>query len=409
LLSPTCALAGLVVAVALETGQPVTEIAGLEAWYDVASLHERMRGGERVAAWKDSSGNGHDLQDDETGPHAVFQILQVNGEPAVQIRKTNTHSVTKPFDLGDHTIFLVYSAREGNRALFQSDVAGKEPFGVVLRDAEGRDYYKHGRHVIPYGVPHALGTDFNVTVLGRDSGTFHSFINGRDVSSGVKFSEPIRIGRFFGISLTRFKNIDGDGLRIVEMIVYNRYLTDAERKSVTAYLSERYGIQPAIEVAGGVEAAPSPVAPNEAAVRVALGSSSSRNLNDTTPLAIAWSTQRKVEAPFRHDPASDSTRLHCTRDNTRVRLFASLPVRTSADGANVRFLVLKNDAEYQPVEGSTGPLNATEGQAATTVVLATTLVLNAGDYVEVVTVAQGAPGEVTLEPGKALLTAEVTE
>ena len=100
---------------------PVDQIEGLIAWYRTDGLHDKLRNGERVRTWDDASGNGRGLTDDETGLHAVFRVDQVGGKPAVQVRKANSYSVAAPFDLGDHTIFLVYSARCERCALFQSN------------------------------------------------------------------------------------------------------------------------------------------------------------------------------------------------------------------------------------------------------------------------------------------------
>ena len=403
------ALALVFLASAIDVDSPVPRITGLEAWYDIASLHERMRGGERVSTWRDSSGKGHDLTDDENGVYAMFHILQVNDEPAVFVRELNTFSVTTPFELDDHTIFLVYSANKPSRALFQSEVAGRESFGVVLRDKENRDSQLHGRQVIPYSVGYARDSEFNITVLGRESGVLRSFINGRDVSSRAGFAGPIRVGRLFGVAYTRAVRRDGDGVRVAEMIFYNRYLEQSERNSILQYLSRRYGVELSIgeqETAGDQ---PPVVPPQESAVRARLSTTSSQNVNREDPFAIAWDTQLQIEEPFRHDPEQESTRLYCTRDGTQVRLYLSLPVTGAVSGANVRFLVLKNDQEYQPEEGATGPLAGDEERTVATVVFAATLTLNQGNYVEVVALAQGEPGEIKLLPGQAMLIAEIEE
>ena len=86
-------------------------VEGLEAWYraDAPELQE----GAVVSVWPDASGNGHDLVDDGNGRNAVCQALQINELPAVRIDKANSHSVTEPFELGDHTIFVVFRSDEG--------------------------------------------------------------------------------------------------------------------------------------------------------------------------------------------------------------------------------------------------------------------------------------------------------
>ena len=42
---------------------------------------------------------------------------------------------------------------------------------------------------------------------------------------------------------TQFVGIDGDGLKVTEMVFYDRYLSDFERDAVTRYLAQEYGIE----------------------------------------------------------------------------------------------------------------------------------------------------------------------
>ena len=106
------------------------EIPGLEAWYDAEILHRRMRNGAKVLGWEDASGNGHGLVFDGESEPATFNTLQLNERPVVHIRRSNSYAVTRPFDLEDHTIFLVYATSSAERALFRSDT--DEKHGVLL-------------------------------------------------------------------------------------------------------------------------------------------------------------------------------------------------------------------------------------------------------------------------------------
>ena len=85
------------------------ELEGLVAWYTVDSLHRELRDEMPVKVWKDSSGNGHDLTDDANGSTTVFHTVALNGKPLVEVGRLNSHSVADPFELKDHTIFLVCS------------------------------------------------------------------------------------------------------------------------------------------------------------------------------------------------------------------------------------------------------------------------------------------------------------
>ena len=107
-----------------------------------------------------------------------------------------------------------------------------------------------------------------------------------------------------------------------------------------------------------------------------------------------------------HDPESNNTRLGSDQDDTRVRLYVSLPLITSVPGTNVRVLFRLNGAAFLRGEGRSGPLGVAEGThrgSATAEVIAP---LSKGDYVEVVTMKTGAPGKVTIEGGTAVFIIE---
>lgn len=392
-------LAALLVAGATAADTAVESIDGLAAWYKIGTTQGRaLRDGETVRIWRDSSSNGHDLVSDDNGVRAVYRVRALNDRSVVVIGKGNTHSVTAPLELGDHTIFLVYAAGREERALFQSTEEGEDHYGIVLRGKGDRDLYKDGQRSLAYNAAVPLGGALNVIVLGRESGRLRSFINGVDVSSNGEFTKPIRVGRFFRLSLTRFVKLDGEGLSIAEMIFFDRYLTDEERDGVIRYLAEKYAVD-LWETAEAVRRLGPDVA--LAAWAGLLSTDSEQNVNAPKPMKIAWTMPKKLEAPLVHDPAENPTRVHCSRDNTRVRVFVSLPMTTSVAGADVRVLVLKNNSEYQDDEASTDPMP--DAGDSETVEFETELVLNNGDFIEIVTMAEGEPGRVVLEPDQAVL------
>ncbi len=68
---------------------------------------------------------------------------------------------------------------------------------------------------------------------------------------------------------------------------------------------------------------------------------------------------------------------------------------------------LRNDEVYLSETAETGRMTGGTAPYVATVRLEATLTMNAGDFVEVVTVAAGEAGKVTLEPGAAELRAEI--
>ena len=109
---------------------PPDEIAGLVAWYDARTLYDKLRDGETVDRWSDASGNGHDLVEEGNGVASHFRTLRINEKPAIKIGKRSSFAVTAPFELHDHTIFLVYRSIAPSLGLFSALKNGQ--LGVVI-------------------------------------------------------------------------------------------------------------------------------------------------------------------------------------------------------------------------------------------------------------------------------------
>jgi len=188
------------------------------------------------------------------------------------------------------------------------------------------------------------------------------------------------------------------------MAFFDRSLSAEERAEFTDYLSAKFGINvssaspdaPAQHPAGPSARLPPPP---EADARVVLSTEETDNVNSPTPHAIRWDIQSKALAPLRHDSRSENTRLYCERDNTRVRLHVSLPLITATDGTAVRLLIMKNYEEYLAQEASSGSLVS----GATLLDLDATVEMQNGDFVEIVAIAIGAEGQVTLGAGAVLV------
>jgi hypothetical protein len=380
--------------------------SGLVAWYRIDSLHKHKRGGDPVERWKDSSRRGHDLKLGGENKPPEFVIQQVNEKPVVSIRAENWFDVSAPFELEDHTIFLVYATENNNLALFRSDTHPHH--GVILGQDGESHFYQNGKQgLFRYNHATPLGRDFSITVLGREAGLLRAFVNGVDISSGAAFPTKIRVGRLFQLKHTTFVGSDGQGLRFAEMIFYDRFLTDAERSGITEHLSEKYAIaiesdvieRSLVEIEGDVEV-------DEEAVLVRLGTSAAPDLN-VELAAVGWDSPVTVDAPFRFDPEEADTELHCTRDNTRVRLTLTLPLRSEVSGAQVQALILKNAEQYLPQVAVSGPFEGPD--PSSTLRFRATLSLNAGDFFEVVTSRVGAAGPVLLDPAGAVLIVERIE
>jgi len=397
---------GLMLAAAVARADVPKTVPGLVAWYDADALHRHSRHRDVVDRWTDSSSSRHHLTGAWENIPPSFHTLQLNGKPAVQIARANHFDVERPFELEDHTIFLVYAADHTKRALFRSDSDAQH--GVLLGHEGRMHLFQNGKEGhFRYNEPIELDLDYSITVLGRKAGSLRAFVNGVDISSGVEVAAKIRVGRFFHLQHTLHVASDGEGLHIAEMIFYDRYLTDAEREEVTWYLAEQYGFDVGTDEADvrKVVTHEGEIAIDESAVLVRLGTGTDVNVNDEL-VAIGWDVADQVDAPFRFDPEGASTELHCTRDGMRVRLTVSIPLSTNVAEARVRALLLKNAEHYHPEEATTDTF--VDGSSGKHAVLRfqTVLDLDAGDFVELIATRAGAPGHVRIVPGEAQLVVE---
>jgi hypothetical protein len=356
---------------------PVDQIPGLQAWFKTDALHASLRNGDAVSKWPDSSGSGRELTSDGQGSPAVFEVNQIGDHAVVRAGKANHFTVAKPFEMDDHTVFVVYETARAV-ALFNGGPPDHEWIGIAL-GPEDLCRAPNGA-VMPYGNDLALGAGFHITVLGRASGGLHAFVNGKDQSSGRELGGTLRVGRLFELHQTTYVTLDGLGLRVAEMLFYDRYLTDDERRAVTRYLSEKYTID---------------LAPEPGAV---LRTTLPQVVSPTEGRRILWDEQVELHSPLKHDPRGAGSRLDCTRDDTRARLSVSLTFSAPAAGSTLRVLVLKNGTEYSDDVATGGPMGSHEE----TVELQASLTLDAADYVEVVAFASGGGGEVTVQPGGSL-------
>ena len=394
----------LVVAVAPLTAEPRAPdtVDGLVAWYRTESIHRRAKEGDLVRSWADSSGRGHDLRGAEEGPASVFHTNRLKGRPIVAVGRSSALDVTEPFELGDHTIFLVFRADRVQRALFQSDA---DPLsGLLLFEARRGHQFQWGKDGrFAYSRLLVPSHDFSVTVLGREHGVLHAFLDGTDVSALDRTSSPLRVARFFALSRTRFIADDGAGLELAEMVFYERYLDATERRGVSEHLAQQFGITlttPAAEP--GPAAAPAAAPKGDLVVR--LSSRSSTDLNvEAAP--IDWDVVGGIARPFRFDADAGQTALYCVED-ARVRLRVSLALLSEVPEARLRLFVLKNGTDYLPQQGLSGPFEGNVVQKVAKLDYETELTLKAGDFIEIVASKSGAPGRVWLEPASSQLTLE---
>lgn len=380
-------------------------VPGLVARYEVESLHLRTAGGSQVERWSDSSGNGHDLTFEGAGLAALFRTLRLNKLPTVEVQKNGSYLVESPFELGDYTIFLVYRSAFGERALLSSDL---QPTHGIMLHVNGKQFLYRaggvGAAATAYTSQAPRSDAFRVAALGREAGRLRAFLDGVDISSGDIAGETLRVGRMFHVSYSQFVDMDGQGIDVAEMLFFDRFLAAGERSLVSRFLAERYGLAENMRDAEPLKRRLDALRANHAVAALWLATDSQVDLNRIDGVvAVPWTTEERVDAPLGHAVAPDHTRITCARDGTSVRVYVRLGLAAAAAGPGLRLLLLKNGREYQADDAASGRLEA--GPA--TVELETTLYLDTGDWIEAVTIANGEPGEVRLDPQSTLLVAEV--
>jgi hypothetical protein len=387
---------------------PPETVAGLVARYEVETLHLRLGEGAAIESWADSSGNGRDLRFAGNGLPARLRTQRVNKRPAVELRKGGSYLVAKPFDLADHTIFLVHRVVYSERALFASEA---DPARGVALHVDGKQHVVRtgaiGAEAQAYTSAAPASAEFGLTVLGREAGRLRAFVDGVEVSSAAQLEPPLRVGEFFRLVLSRFVDRDAEGLEIAEMLFYDRFLPAEKRTGVSEFLVERYGLAERMGRVDRLAERLDALRGNRGSPVLWLGTEAPIDLNLLDDVAaVAWTVRERVDPPFGHEPGENATRIGCARDGTLVRLYVRLGLVGRSPGSNVRLLLLRSGGDYHPDDAISGEFGG-EGEAGQSQVeLETTVLLDAGEWVEVVTQGIGERGEVRLDPARTLVAGE---
>jgi hypothetical protein len=326
----------------------------------------------------------------------------------VELGKRERYDVKAPFDLADHTIFLVVRQRLTDRALFRSDT--RPDRGVLLGEVlgeKGRSLHRYrdgetGRPAFAYRTALERSESFRLVVLGRQGGRMRSFVDGADRSSMARCATPIRVGAFFELKRTQQVLSDGDGLQLAEMAFYDRFLEDDERRGVTARLAADYDLTLEKSEGGSVQERIESISSSTGIAR--LGSSAARDLSSVNGTFLSWDSEEKVFEPWRREPKDHPTRLFAMRDAANAHVYLSLAAEAEQPGVKLRVLLRKNGTDWIPGEVEIGPFGGA-GEAARAVgTLEARTSLGAGDFLEVVVYRTGTTeGAVRSVPGEVVL------
>ncbi|MBI4659123.1 MAG: hypothetical protein HY735_09800 [Verrucomicrobia bacterium] len=206
--------------------------------------------GSTVSQWGDQSGQDRNASQAAAASQPAL-VTTDQGTPGLRFDGVNDFlTFNLPVNgLEGMTLFLVSNNRAdktgtgpNNAALFWNETAS---WGTIyLAPFQSRVNFRFGTKQTgnqpTFARPASIGTDYSVTVALKDGTTDALFVNGESVWSDAFRATPIAGCREVG-NIARGYNdntyFPGD---ILEVLIYTRALTDAERQAVEQYLQKKY-------------------------------------------------------------------------------------------------------------------------------------------------------------------------
>lgn len=233
-------------------------IKGCVAWFDASDVNgdgTNPSNGASVETWKDKSGNGYDATQGTSGARPTYQTNVINSNrPVIRfdgsddgLRNGTMHgtpastiiAVAKQTAGTNHQ--RLYAALNDNNIFFGS---GNGNFTTFYGNDAGWNY------CCGDNIPSSPITDMfrilsavsnGVTDVPYYSGLAQTRANQN--STGIGYT-GFGIGNAYGA-----QEFNGD---VAELIIYNRALTDSERKAIECYLGNKYNIPSPCKCPAGV-------------------------------------------------------------------------------------------------------------------------------------------------------------
>lgn len=239
--------------------------SGLRLWLDADALS--LNNNDPVPSWTDQSGNSNHATQDTTDFQPTFKTNVINGKPVVQF-STNDYLGFDGSIIAntDYTIFAVVkrtsSGASGSTSGHHYFLGGSNATmnNNLHVGWSGNNTFTHRQYTNDYNMrvptynandPASLYTLRHSSSLGK-----HTYINGglrglnmNAASTGrlanLQSWTGASIGRYLaGTINTRFNGW------VAELIIYNRYLSETERKAVEAYIKNKYNLDIAVDLNG---------------------------------------------------------------------------------------------------------------------------------------------------------------
>ena len=231
--------------------------SGLMMWLDANALS--LSDNDPVSSWTDRSGNSKHAVQDTVGMQPLYKTNIINGKPAIVFDGTNDYL---GFDGNiivntNYSIFTVVR-RNATGPSNNFYIGGTNPTSnnnlhvgwrsnnTLTHDHYGNGYdlrvpsYSSGATASIYCYRHSSTEGKDVYINGghRASNMNNAIISGTPTRRYPLQSYPgASLGRYFGSNFKSFFN----GF-MAEIIIYNRYVNETERRAIESYLANKYNI-----------------------------------------------------------------------------------------------------------------------------------------------------------------------
>jgi len=228
-------------AIALESAP--AQISGGIVWYDAANPNNDPNDipadNTKISAWLNCFSNTHNLSQPSGSIQPTFKTNILNGKPAVRFDGTNSMTASL-IDTSEYTAFCVFKgdAYPDYQYLFYNGANTSNGFGQVIT-IDRRNSILFGGSALKIDS----STPYDPIILNDRWDNVEStlYMNGVAQSLNTSFDPFFTpTGDFVvGSNASGAETFFGD---IHEIIIYNRALSDAERLTITNYLSQKWGI-----------------------------------------------------------------------------------------------------------------------------------------------------------------------
>lgn len=211
------------------------DIAGNSLWLDADDEDTITRdGSDLVSQWDDKSGNSKNAVQGTSINQPQYHTNVLNSKPILRGNTTSrTMGISPAVTYGTATSIFIVASRSTVNAYIFSDLGAPAGAPAFLSAIDGKSFEFFGES--PRFTFSASATGHNLLeLIHTDGGNTKGYFNGASVydqAAGL----TMNTGEFDKI----FSTFDGD---IAEVIIYNQALSDADRETVEAYLSSKWGL-----------------------------------------------------------------------------------------------------------------------------------------------------------------------